>query len=216
MKNKLLFPLLVAIALSMAITPGPATASVIEALQFTGTGGLSVNGTYVAPYFGTLNGVPELFVCIDDAHPVNNGDGWQAYVGSQTDLTHAYYQGPSVTQVYGEEFTLAGQMLAQWDLYQNGLPTQQSAAADQIRFLQVLAWDITNPGSQSLSSDQQAYKSSLEGQNLTSGFDSWRIDSDVAHGGQEFVHNTPEPATCLLFGIGLIGIGLVRRKKTRK
>ena len=196
------------IALSMVFA-GLATASTIETLQFTGTGGISVGGIYTAPYFGTLGGVEELFVCIDDRHQIETGDTWQAYVGSQTDLSHAYYTGPNAAQIYGEEFTLAGQMLAQWNLYQHGTPTQQLAAVAQIQFLQPIAWNLTNPGSQTLSTAQQVYGTSLQ----SSGSDGWIIASDVSGLKQEFVGQTPEPATMSLIGAGLLGLGIVLKRR---
>jgi hypothetical protein len=211
MRKKLLY-LAIAIALTMALLTSPATAGTIQTLQFTGTGGIVSGNYYTFPYFGTLNGVPELFMCVDDAHSINNGDMWQAYIGSPVDLSHAYYQGSDAAQIYGEEFTLLNDMLVQWGLYQTGTSTQQAAAGARIQFLQPVAWGITNPGSQVLSADQETYLSGLETQNLTTGFDNWRIASDINGEKQELFYQTPEPKSYLMFCTGLIAVGFLRRR----
>ena len=201
--------------IAMVVLVSLATASTIQTLQFTGTGGISVDGIYTAPYWGTLGGVEELFICVDDQHQISTGDTWEAYIGSQADLSHAYYQGSGAAQLYGETFAIGDQILTEWNIFQTGTPAEQANAATWIQFLQVVDWDILNPGSMPLTLDQQVYLTSLQGQDLTGGFSNWHIASDVAGLRQEFEFKTPEPAYAALVGLVLVSLGLIRRRLGR-
>lgn len=167
------------------------------AMKFTGTSGVVDNGYYIAPYYATINGTPSMIWCVDFAHGVSVGSTWTAWVTPVTgaDFSHTYL-GNAAT--YQQMAWLISQF--------NGV-----SAADQAAIQWVL-WNLSYPNAPDPYTTLQATWLGLAQQNA-SGADltGYVILTDVNGVKQEYITYVPEPGTLLLFGAGLVGLGLCRR-----
>ena len=201
---------LVVIVLAVAVTAQADTAK----MTFTGittsttlTIHDSAIGTVTAvidPYLGTMNGSKVTLFCVDPDHEVNYGDSWTANIS---------YAGGSVANTYLKNATTYGELA--WLVTQ--LAGSSSAAQEQV--IQGAIWQLADPSltfpgaSSTFLALVAQWESNAANNALTSGYE---ILTDVNGKEQEFVVLTPEPATLLLFGSGLLGLGAWGRRKLIK
>jgi len=173
-------------------------------VTLTGVSGGSANGVDTSPYYGTVGtqtGVP--IVCDDYWHEVYIGESWMANVNTFSTLSQARFQGATAAAtllMYEEAAFLVEQLgsnplaandisFAIWSIFSSGVPATVNSAA-----WLTLAQDQTyTPGE----------------------FSSFEIltPTDSSPGSaQEYIVNTPEPASMLLLGSGLLALGSWRRR----
>ena len=176
-------------------------------VTLTGVSGGSANGVDTSPYYGTVGtqtGVP--IVCDDYWHEVYIGESWMANVNTFSTLSQARFQGATAAAtllMYEEAAFLVEQLgsnplaandisFAIWSIFSSGVPATVNSAA-----WLTLAQDQTyTPGE----------------------FSSFEIltPTDSSPGSaQEYIVNTPEPASMLLLGSGLLALGSWRRRTSR-
>jgi hypothetical protein len=167
------------------------------------------NSAAVGPYTLKINGVSYAALCMDDSDTAILGTSYSAYetqVG--TDLSKTY--NPTFTTQYKEEAYLMSLIL--------------KPGADRID-IQDAAWSITD-SSYKVSKTAATFVSLAASNYQTIDFSKFFIVSDVNKNDcgrqQEFLINqtasaaSPEPATMLLMGGGLLVAGVARRKRMPK
>jgi hypothetical protein len=181
-------------------------------VNFVGVSGNSQNGVYVYPYYLTINDGPQIpVICHDFYHHSAVGDIWQANITSLVggDLSNTRFGNlPDALHLYQE----AGFLLMQ---------TNDSGQAEwgNINFA---VWMIFNP-SVDPGTPPPGTKGAAYWLNLAQTTDLSHIDfSGVnivtpldAHGeggDQEFIYVTPEPATLMMIGTGLLGLFSQRKR----
>jgi len=168
-----------------------------------------INATAVIdPYTAMVGGTKSLVWCVDPDHEVTPGQSWSAYrtqFGPGADLGKTYL-GSAGANTYGE---------MAW------LITQLSKATSTMskQEIQSAIWSLGDPGDFSASapagdtnfvSDVNTLEANAAINALTSGFE---ILTDTRGKAQEFVVLTPEPATILLLGVGMLGLFSLNRRK---
>jgi hypothetical protein len=215
MTNKV-FQLLAALALGGAMTMTTAMAGTVT-LEFTGTEGNTYsNGSvdaYAYPYFVQVVGTstPALaMMCDDAATEISQGQSWTANTYSLTDLdlNNLKFSTDGLT-TYEEAAVIF-----------TGVVNGTIAAGDG----NAAVWDLFDPGFVTASSPDDAQIvniiSTAQTEVAAGGLDYSGITvytPTPAGASQEFLSGevtaTPEPASYALFGGGLLGLGLIRRKR---
>lgn len=177
------------------------------------------------PYTLDVNGVWVPAMCMDDFRTVDSTP-WTAAVTSVTSSNlSATVLGNGSTSIGNT--TITNTQAYEMEAYLFSEIVQPNANRPD---LQLAAWSIMDSstynmvanGKGSSNADLTAYNDLWGAYNVVtnphSGFDfgGYEILSDTANCSQEFMVATPEPATCLLFGIGLLVAGAARFSRRRK
>lgn len=181
-----------------------------QTFTLTGTGGQSVGGYYVFPYFGQVNNGPTITtMCNDFATEVGIPSTWDANVTSLAsgDLANTKY---GDLRGYEEAFWLFDQaklnpssvgaiQLAVWSIFAGSNPTLQALITDTGYGSQVTGWlDSAN-------ADAPVNLSAYVNDNI--------ISPTPLGSGQEQLWETPEPSSLLLMGSGILGVMFVVRRR---
>lgn len=232
--TKTLRVLLVASAAAVLFL-APSSFADTASMSLTGAGTSSMAGVMIGPYTANINGVSTQVICDDYADESYVPETWTADVssasntGATRNTTKLGLTSAQQTQDYAEAAVLTLQLLA---------APKGSALAGEIQFAiwgvfdpQAIT-DLTNSNStygglaQGDLTGAQSYVSGLSAAQiaaLLSQFTIYSPDSSyaISCGGaacqntppQEFIVYTPEPSTVLLFGLGLAGLFLLKRRQ---
>jgi hypothetical protein len=179
------------------------------------------NGVYVGPYTLSVNGAGDIQAVCDDRDTDTGSSTWTAYVNTFATLSNTkFYSLPSInsgtteTQNYEAAAWLVQQMFA-LDPYN---PANYATVAD----IHLAIWSNFSTAALSLlasNSDAQSWYT----KGLAHDSDSIANFADIViytpsptGASQEFMMVTPEPASMMLFGTGLLVIAsAIRRRRAR-
>ena len=196
------------------------TAAMASATTFTltGTGGQSVGGYYIYPYFGQLDNGPTITVtCNDFTTEVGIPASWNASIVqlSLGDVSAAKFGSlPDALRNYEVAFYLidklaagnqdvAGLQLSVWYIFDAGDPALQNVIIANGYFGDVATW-LTD-GFNNAPTDLAAYAGD------------YIITPVPGSSGQEQLYEksapTPEPSSLMLLGSGILGLAGILRKR---
>ncbi len=176
-----------------------------------------VNGSYafasygygIPPYGGTLNDQAAEFYCVDFTHDIVGGDTWLAIV------TPLVSSGTSSVPYLAGQTTdgVSDYLLFAWLITQM---TQSSSQVVQAQD-QWAIWSLTD-GNNDPYGNQLSILSNAAAQLTAADFtgQGWEIltpDASLNQYGQEFLVQTPEPASILLLAMGLISLLFFKRRQ---
>src|SRR5208283_5040902 len=159
--------------------------------------------TSMSPYAGTLNGVPEMFYCVDYSTPVGAGATWTAHttlLANSTDYSNTLQyaeNGGNNSKAMDDYLIMA--YLATQEMQALATGNQTAAAEDDWAI-----WSFTS------GPDPYGLNAALVGQAQTAinnGFtvSGWQIiTTNPGMTGQEFLLPSPEPSSSVLFGLGVV------------
>ncbi|MGH9744828.1 MAG: PEP-CTERM sorting domain-containing protein [Candidatus Acidiferrales bacterium] len=195
------------IALAAVAAPANADGLPVVSVTLTGVSGGSANGVDTSPYYGIVGGTAGVaIVCDDYWHDVYIGETWTATVNTFSSLDQARFQGANAAAtllMYEEAAFLVEQLsshpgaandisFAIWSIFSAGVPPTANSA-----------WWLSYAASQSYYAGEFANFEIL-------------TPTDSSQGSaQEYLVNTPEPASILLLGSGLLALGSWRRRTNR-
>lgn len=176
----------------------------------TGTGGQSVGGYDIFPYYGNVNGGNTVTVMCDDfTTDVGIPSSWNASLtdlslgdvsntkfGNLRNYEEAFWL---LNQAFGGSPDLAGLQLSEWSLMDGGSATLQSLIASNGYTTDVSNWLAV------ASTDAPTNLSYYVGDII--------ITPVPGGSGQEQLEELPEPSTLMLFGSGILGIAVLIRRK---
>lgn len=203
--------LVVGLATLALIAGVAAQADTTVSMTLVGVGGAHQNGVYVAPYLFKVNGGPIVgMMCDDFTHEDHVPETYTALVSNITDLSQTRFFATYGLQAYEEAFWLYDQYLKN--------PSQ----AGNINFA---VWAIFYPSlytnatlkAQYWNNAEQAWLTAAQTTDLShydfSGFLVYTpLDPTTP---QEMITKTPEPASMVLFGSGLMALAGLVRKRTK-
>lgn len=197
---------------ALLIAGGSTLADTVPA-TFTGVSGASAFGYDVGPYYGTVNGAPVTFYCVDFANDVYIGETWEANLtplDGSSDLSNTRYGGavdlPNALTLYRE---------AAW------LTTQYAANPSDEGEIQATIWQLFDRDAPTPSSDQWLQLAEANYTNLDfSRYEVVTNEGPVTEKGQvqEFIIDpapVPEAPSLVLFGTALILANIALRRRIR-
>ncbi|HEY1198837.1 MAG TPA: PEP-CTERM sorting domain-containing protein [Thermoplasmata archaeon] len=188
----------------------PAAADTVR-VAFVGPNGASQGGYYTDPYYGTVNGGPQIDIYCDDFLD-EVAPGWDAYVSPI-----------AVGGLGGAKFQQSSPH-ATFDLYSElaWLVTNIASHEDQASDITYAIWADADPGLRGgLDASAAWWLAETEGQTYGPGeFPGFVVLTPVVPGSsQEFLavvdSPLPEPPSLMLLGAGLLGMGAMTRKKAK-
>jgi hypothetical protein len=189
---------LAVLLLTFAFTAPAAT------LEFNGyPAGITDGQYYVGQAAGGLDRVDILMWCVDPLHLITNNN-WDVTIYSLANPAALTGLLPNVT---GQDFQA---------MFLLGLGFNNTSGDVDI---QHEIWSFADPGDYPLTAGQQAdVTSALASVGMYSFTGAYLMDPTYSNsGGQLFesgtVSTTPEPATFALFGVGLLGVVFIRRRR---
>jgi len=174
------------------------------------------NGYGIPPYGGTLDGQPTQFYCVDFSHDISGGMSWSALVTPVTpggNYSGTFLGNPSSATYQGSNAAAGNDYLVfAWILTQMGQTSNQTTLAQD----QWAIWSVTDGGYDPYGMGNALWIFGQAELAIAGGFNgsAWEIlTPDNGTYGQEFMVNTPEPATLLLLALGLGGLIVFKRRQ---
>lgn len=188
MKYKVAIPMLL-LSLCAAASANPVT------IQFNHATNATYDGVQTYPYSGTLDGVPDTFMCVTFDKHITKGESW---------LANAI-----PIDVFGAPYREAAWLFTQ----------AETAPASQVPFIQGAAWTLFSAHVKQTTGELYWLNlaETFHGGDSFPNIDLYVPVNGKSNGPQWFLGNvaqTPEPSSLSLIGSGLLGIaGLIRKRR---